>query len=226
MVSTALDNVLSAQLEISTKIGRRWSDLVASVASGGEPDPADVAAILEAAEKSPNDLRQEVSIFVRRRELRAAIATAGAGVATARAEIKAAIAAADDVLAAVQREHAAAVTPLVARLEVLVAIERAAMEARAELIRTCDPKIRRRMEATRSLLESLQREARAVAVLLTEARDLLRSVRIEPHRYGATEPARIEYRIQTHETNLKKLNASTAAATATLDAASQEMIDS
>jgi phospholipase/lecithinase/hemolysin len=226
MVSTALDRVLSDQLEIPAQAGRRFSDLVRQIADGQEADRVDVAAILSAAKKSPADLRDAVMLLGRRRELRKAIAAAGAGVATMRAEIEAAIRAADEVLAVVQREHAAAVGPLVARLDDLTALELAASAAKSDLIRTCDPRIRGRMETTRKRLEQLQKEAREVDKLLTDARDLLRSMRSEPHRFGSTDRSKVENRIIKHEAAIKELSKSTAAASTALDAAYAEMIES
>jgi len=112
-------------------------ELVAGIATGEEPNPAEVERLLASTGKSVDDLRHDVERYQHRMALKAMIHSLPR-LEAERSEIDEQIAAADRVLEAAEKQHDESTAPLYAsRRELDLAIADAS-RASAELMQTCD----------------------------------------------------------------------------------------
>ena len=130
-----------------------YRELVAGIATGEEPNPAEVERLLANAGKSVDDLRRDVERYQHRMALKAMINSLPR-LEAERREIDSQIAAADRVLEAAEKQHEVSTAPLYAtRRELDLAISDA-NRASAELMQSCDDADLRRE------LDELNTEAR------------------------------------------------------------------
>lgn len=130
-----------------------YCELVAGIASGEEPNPAEVERLLTNAGKSVDDLRHDVERYQHRMALKAMINSLPR-LEAERREIDTQIAAADRVLEAAEMQHDESTGPLYAsRRELDLAISDAS-RASTELMQSCDDADLRRA------LDELNTEAR------------------------------------------------------------------
>lgn len=122
-----------------------YRELVAGIAAGEDPSPAEVERLLGSANKSIDDLRRDVERYQHRMALKAMVNSLPRMEAERR-EIDSQIAAADGVLEAAEKQHDETTAPLYAsRRELDLAIADAG-RASTELMQTCDdPELRREM---------------------------------------------------------------------------------
>lgn len=120
-----------------------YRELVAGIATGEEPNPAEVERLLASADKSVDELRQDVERYQHRLALKAMVASISK-LEAERCEIEHQIAIADQALESAEQQHDATTTPLYAsRRQIDMALSDAS-RASAELVQTCDdPDMRR-----------------------------------------------------------------------------------
>jgi len=142
-----LQQVIDRQAEYRRQAERDYWALVRRVAAGGEePDPPEVARIVDAAGRSIDDFAEDCRVNARRRELRGLV-DGQPDLEKRAAEVRKKIEAEDAKLEKAEQRHAEAVGPLEAEQHVLTRRIREAAEARDELRRTVqDPELRRRLE--------------------------------------------------------------------------------
>jgi chromosome segregation ATPase len=114
-----------------------YRELVAGIATGEEPNPAEVERLLSEAGKSVEDLRKDVETYQHRMELKAAVA-AVPNLQTERHTLDEQIAAADRALQVAEDLHDEATSPLYIRRQQVVAAINEAERARHKLVATCD----------------------------------------------------------------------------------------
>jgi hypothetical protein len=130
-----------------------YRELVAGIATGEEPNPAEVERLLSCAGKSADDLRLDVERYQHRMALKAMVDSLPK-LEAERREIDEPIVAADRVLEAAEKQHDETTAPLYAsRRELDLAIADAS-RASTELMQSCDDADLRRE------LDELNTEAR------------------------------------------------------------------
>jgi hypothetical protein len=131
-----------------------YRELVAGIATGEEPNPADVERLLAETGKSVDQLRKDVENYQRRMELKARAAE----VPELQAELLALddkIAAADRALKVAEELHDETTNPLHFRRQQVNAAINEADRARHELVETCDdPGLRRELAELTSAINS------------------------------------------------------------------------
>lgn len=145
-VSTFFDKLLGHQRQKTQVNLAGYRELVAGIATGEEPDHAEVERLLASTGKSLDDLRRDVERYQHRMALKAMINSLPKMEAERR-EIDEQIAAADRVLEAAEKQHDETTAPLYAtRRELDLAISDAS-RASAELMQSCDDaELRREMD--------------------------------------------------------------------------------
>ncbi|MBX3447946.1 MAG: hypothetical protein KF777_00215 [Planctomycetaceae bacterium] len=113
----------------------RYRELVIEVADGGDPAPDEVVDVLEAAHKSPADLRNDVQTLHRRRRLVADV-QAGVAAVAERAAVSQQITDADAALERAVQSHRESVVPLQHEVRRLLDVEQAGRTAAQDLQQT------------------------------------------------------------------------------------------
>ena len=123
-----------------------YRELVPAIATGDEPNPAEVERLLAEAGKSLDDLRKDVEHYQRRMALKAAVA-AVPKLEDQRRELDEQIAAADRILEAAEKQHEETTDPLYARRRKVDKTLSDGSTALAELVYSCQaPDLRRELE--------------------------------------------------------------------------------
>jgi hypothetical protein len=136
-VATFFEKIMGLQEQRARTTIASYRELVAGVAKGVEPEPAEVERLLTDAGKSLDDLRQDVQRYEHRFALKAMVNSIPKW-ETERQEIDERIAAADRTLEAAEKQHEEVTAPLYAsRRELNEAINNAT-RASNELVQTCD----------------------------------------------------------------------------------------
>ncbi|MCA9183985.1 MAG: hypothetical protein R3E01_10070 [Pirellulaceae bacterium] len=133
------------QLQAQTAIAG-YRELVPAIATGKEPNPAEVERLLVDAGKSLDDLRQDVEHYQRRSALKSAVA-AVPKLEDQRRELDEQIGEADRILEAAEKQHEETTDPLYARRREVDKALSDGSTALAELVYSCqDPDLRRELE--------------------------------------------------------------------------------
>jgi hypothetical protein len=114
-----------------------YRELVTGIATGEEPNPADVERLLSETGKSVDNLRKDVETYQQRMEMKAAVA-AVPSLQTERQTLDEQIAAADRALKASEDLHDETTKPLYFRRQQVIAAINEAERARQKLVATCD----------------------------------------------------------------------------------------
>jgi len=123
-----------------------YRELVPAIATGDEPNPAEVERLLAEAGKSLDDLRKDVEHYQRRLALKAAVA-AVPKLEDQRRELDEQIAAADRILEAAEKQHEERTDPIYARRREVDKALSDGSTALAELVYSCqDLDLRRELE--------------------------------------------------------------------------------
>jgi len=142
-----------AQTAIAT-----YRDLVAGIATGEEPNPAEVERLLPEAGMSLDDLRRDVEHFQHRMALKAAVAAMPAFEAE-RSTLEEKIAAANKLLEAAEKQHRETTRPLYLRLEEVKQGINQGTDATMQLVYTCEaPDLRGEMDSLDAEYDRLSRE--------------------------------------------------------------------
>ncbi len=132
-----------------------YRELVAAIATGEEPNPAEVERLLAEADKSLDDLRRDVEHYERRVALKASVA-AIPKLEEERNELDKQIAAADRILEAAEKKHHETTRPLYARKREVDKGLSDGSTAFMELVYSCeDPDLRRELEEFEAELQRL-----------------------------------------------------------------------
>jgi hypothetical protein len=148
-----------------------YRELVAGIATGEEPNAGEVERLLADADKSVDDLLQDVERFQHRMALKAMVASISK-LEAERCEIEHQIAVADQALESAEQQHDATTTPLYAsRRQIDLALSDAS-RASAELVQTCDNADMRRealeLDAETRRLDEQCRQQRERATYMEE----------------------------------------------------------
>lgn len=145
-VTSFFEKFLGVQEERAKASVASYRDLVAGIATGEEPNPADVERLLASASKTIDDLRRDVERLQHRMELKAS-AAALPSLEAERRTLDEQIATADKLLEAAENQHDETTRPLYfRRREVDQAISEGTT-ARMELVYSCeDTDLRREMD--------------------------------------------------------------------------------
>jgi len=137
-----------------------YRELVAAIATGKEPTPAEVERLLAEADKSLNDLRQDVERYQRRMALKAAVA-AMPKLEDERRALDEQIAKADRILKAAEEQHDETTRPLYFRRREVGKALSDGSTAFAELVYSCeDPDLRRELDEFEAELRRLDEHHR------------------------------------------------------------------
>lgn len=137
-----------------------YRELVAGLATGEEPNPADVERLLADAGKSLDDLRQAVEHYQHRMALKAAV-TAMPKLEDERRALDEQIAAADKILEAAESQHDETTRPLYFRRREVDQALSEGSTALGELVYSCqDPDLRRELEEFEVELRRLDEQHR------------------------------------------------------------------
>jgi len=152
-----------------------YRELVAGIATGEEPNPAEVERLLASAGKSVDDLRNDVERYQHRMALKAMVNSLPK-LEAERREIDSQIAAADRVPEVAERQHNDTTAPLYAsRRELDLAIADAS-RASAVLMQTCDDAdLRREMDELNAEARRLDEQCRKQADRATYMEENARS---------------------------------------------------
>lgn len=156
-----------------------YRELVAGIAAGDEPNPAEVERLLADAGKSLDDLRRDVEQYQHRMALRATVAEMPA-LEAERRSIDEQIAAADQTLEAAEQQHDQTTDPLYARRREINQALSEGSTALGELVRTCgDPDVIRDMADLDAEARQLSERSRD---LISRAAHMEQSARNERER--------------------------------------------
>jgi hypothetical protein len=171
MTTEVLDQV-DAELKAQNKArAAEFRKLAAAIASGDEMSPESITATLEATGRTIDDLRRQVDLVRKRRELRRTV-DSEPGLIERQAELRRAIAVADAELKLAEDRHEEAVEPFAIELDQVADGLRRANEAKATLWELLDA-------GSKSKLERMTRRAEAQKVAAREARSLAEALATE-----------------------------------------------
>jgi hypothetical protein len=136
-VTAFFEKLVGLQQQKTQTATASYRDLVAGIATGEEPNPAEVERLLSETGKSVDDLRNDVENYQHRMELKARIAAAPKLQSELRA-LDQKIAAADQALKAAEDLHDETTGPLYFRRQQVNAAINDAYHAQHELVATCD----------------------------------------------------------------------------------------
>jgi hypothetical protein len=136
-VATFFEKFAGLQKQKAKVTTASYRDLVAGIATGDEPEPAEVERVLAAADKSVDDLRHDVERFEHRSSLKALVASMPK-LEAEQQELRRQVTKADDVLADAEQRHNEATAPLYGRLKKIEITLSEAEAAKRELYHTCD----------------------------------------------------------------------------------------
>jgi uncharacterized membrane protein YccC len=114
-----------------------YRELVSTIASGKEPNLAEVARLLSEFGMSLDDLKQDVEVYQTRMALKALVATLPK-IDQETALVQQKIAAADRELEAAEQRYEDTTAPLYGRLREINEVRKEISQARQELFNTCD----------------------------------------------------------------------------------------
>ena len=143
------------QKKVQTTIAG-YRELVAGIATGEEPDHAEVERLLASTGKSIDDLRRDVKRFQHRMELKALVASLPE-LDREFADLQKRIASADRELEVAERKREEAVIgPLYVRLEEIKQARSDASRAKQELFHTCeDSELKRQLDHANAEIQRL-----------------------------------------------------------------------
>ena len=171
-----------------------YRELVAAIATGEEPDPAEVERLLAEADKSLDDLRRDVEHYERRVALKASVA-AMPKLEDERASLEKQIAAADRILEAAEKKHDETTRPLYARKREVDQALSDGSTAFTELVYSCeDPDLRRELEEFEAELQRLDERHRDL-----ENRAYCTARKAREERYEAEHQLSLEDMDRGHE---------------------------
>jgi len=136
-VTAFFEKLVGLQQQKTQTATASYRELVAGIATGEEPNPAEVERLLSETGKSVDDLRKDVETYQQRMELKAAVAAAP-DLQTERQTLDEQIAAADRALKAAEDLHDETTQPLYFRRQQVIAAINEAERARHKLVATCD----------------------------------------------------------------------------------------
>ena len=136
-VTSLLEKIAGVHRQRQQEKHNTYRELVASVASGKEPNATEVERTLEAAGKSVDDLQHDVEAYQHRMALKAIVASVPK-LESEQAKLRNQIDAADKVLEDAERQHDEVTSPLYFRLHEIKEALSDASSARRELFHTCD----------------------------------------------------------------------------------------
>jgi chromosome segregation ATPase len=161
-VATFLDKFVGLQQKKARATTASYRDLVAAIATGEEPEPVEVEQVLNAADKSVDDLRHDVDRYEHRMALKALVASMPK-LEAEQQELRRQVAKADDALADAEQHHNEVTAPLYSRLERISMTLSEAEDAKRELYYTCDdPSLHNELDALNSEAERLSMQQRAL----------------------------------------------------------------
>ncbi|MEQ1826531.1 MAG: hypothetical protein ABL921_11325 [Pirellula sp.] len=146
-VTSFFEKIVGLQTEKHKQKILSYRSMVASIATGGEPDPKEVERLLAETGKTVDDLQSDVDRHERRLSLKELVASLPKlGVECSQLQHQ--IADANKDLEEAERRHSAITHPLETRLRELSSAQTEAERAKQELFETCDgPELRRKWEA-------------------------------------------------------------------------------
>jgi hypothetical protein len=155
-VSTFFEKLLGQQRQKTQVNLAGYGELVAGIATGEEPDHAEVERLLATTGKSLDDLRRDVKRFQHRMELKALVASLPE-LDREFADLQKRIASADRELEVAERKREEAVIgPLYVRLEEIKQARSDASRAKQELFHTCeDSELKRQLDHANAEIQRL-----------------------------------------------------------------------
>jgi len=136
-VTTFFEKMIGLQQQRSEEKQSSYRGLVADIAVGKEPSPAEVECLLAETHKSITELKRDVEAYQHRMVLKASVA-ALPSLEQEFAQVQQKIAEADRSLEEAERTHYGITAPLYGRLEVINEARNEATKAKQELFDTCD----------------------------------------------------------------------------------------
>lgn len=154
-VSTFFEKLLGHHQQKTQVNLAGYRELVSGIATGAEPDHAEVERLLTTTAKSLDDLLRDVERFQHRMELKALVASLP-DLDREFAKVHQQIAAADGEFEVAERKHDEATGPLYARLEEIKQVRSDASRARQELFHTFeDPELKRQLDQANAEIQRL-----------------------------------------------------------------------
>jgi hypothetical protein len=136
-VTAFFEKLVGLQQQKTQTATASYRELIAGIATGEEPNPAEVERLLGETGKSVDDLRKDVETYQHRMELKAAVA-AVPSLQIERQTLDEQIAAADRALKAAEDLHDETTQPLYFRRQQVITAINEAERARHRLVATCD----------------------------------------------------------------------------------------
>lgn len=136
-VTSFIEKIVGLQQQRAQSKVAGYRELIATIATGQEPNPAEVERMLADAGKSLDDLQRDVELCQRRLGFKAAVA-AMPKLEAERKTLDEQIAAAERVLEAAEKQHRDKTAPLYFRRRQIDEALSAGSTAVGELVRTCD----------------------------------------------------------------------------------------
>ena len=154
-VSTFFEKLLGQQRQKTQVNLAGYRELVSGIATGEEPNHAEVERLLATTGKSIDDLRRDVERFLHRMELKTVVASLP-DLDREFADVQKRITAADRDLEVAERKHDEATGPLYARLEEIKQARSDTSRARQELFHTCeDSELKRQLDHANAEIQRL-----------------------------------------------------------------------
>lgn len=163
-VTTFFEKIIGLQQQRSQQKQNSYRELVAGIATGEEPSPAEVERLLAEAKKSITDLQRDVETYQHRMALKAMVASLPK-LEEEFAQVQQQIAAADHDLEAAERLHDEITGPLYGRLHEIKEARKDASQASQELYETCDsPNLEQKVTEINAEIERLNKSAWDLAI--------------------------------------------------------------
>lgn len=162
-VTTFLEKMIGLQQQRSQQRQNSYRELVAGIATGEEPSPADVERLLAETKKSISDLQRDVETYQHRMALKAMVASLPK-LEEEFAHVQQQIAAADRELEAAERRNDEITSPLYGRLHEIKEARKDASTAQQELFATCDDlELERQLDAANAEIRRLMDASKELA---------------------------------------------------------------
>lgn len=153
-VSKFFEKMIGLQKQRSQQKQNSYRELVAAIATGKEPNLAEVERLLTEFGMSLDDLKQDVEVYQTRMALKALVATLPK-IDQETALVQQKIAAADRELEAAEQRYEDTTAPLYGRLREINEVRKEISQARQELFNTCDsPELDEEYEQVESEMEA------------------------------------------------------------------------
>jgi chromosome segregation ATPase len=166
-VSTFFEKLLGQQRQKTQVNLAGYRELVSGIATGAEPDHAEVERLLDTTGKSLDDLRRDMERFQHRMELKARVASLP-DLDREFAKVQQQIAAAEQLLTDAERRHDETTGPLYSRLREIKDAQSDASRATQELFHTCDdPDLKRQLNQVTSEINRLLKANKDLATHAT-----------------------------------------------------------